>query len=214
MYKNSCVLVSMLLTLSVSFFVHSATDEEMVKWTFATYVNAVTNDKGILAYSSVDKNTRDYYDYVYKVSMDLSNENFSSISILDKIHILTVRYMISEDKLSKMNGEKLFIYAVNNGWVDKSRLLGISIGNVHIKEDFASGQVIVGGQPMPLNCHFYKEQGEWKIDVNIIAKWGESLFIQQQKLSGLSEDEFVFQVLKEMSRGKFNIDSARSPLKV
>jgi len=79
--------------------------------------------------------------------------------------VLIVRHRVSKENILKFDGKALMIYTINNRMIDKSRVMGLTIGGLTVENNFAKGQIIANRIESPFFLHFFKENGQWKYDL-------------------------------------------------
>ena len=167
---------------------------------FTAFKTAVMESNGEKAYEIVDKNTRDYYDRIYKVIMEYNQEQLKQLTLGEKLQVLTYRHRIPQQTLKKLSGKKLFIHIFNEGWsVDEVKV--IYSDKVQIKGETASMSAKANGKKISLVYKFNKESDAWKMDLAAVNKNAEGYINATFKNTGLSEREFLFKVIG-MSNGK------------
>ena len=86
--------------------------------------------------------------------------------------------------------------------IGKSSVQRNRIGEVKLNGDMAKGQIVSGEQITPVYFDFNKEKGVWKIDLTSVFSLGTIGFKQVLKKSGLKENEYLMQVLEQMTGKK------------
>jgi hypothetical protein len=189
-----------------------ASEEKLVRKSFENYKKSILNDKGEEAVKYVDKRTIKYYGDMLELVKNADSVEVESLSILDKLMVFTIRHRASKDDILRFDGKKLFVYAIESGMVGKSSVATNSVGEVIINDNFAKGQFIMDGKKVPFYFHFYKEEGQWKIDLTSLFPTAMGAFDKMAEESELSENEFLFFVL-EIATGKKPGNEIWSPIK-
>ena len=176
-------------------------EEKSVRDAFDNYKSAILNDKGDEAVKYVDSRTIKYYSDILELVKNADSTQVSSLSLLDKLMVLSIRHRTSKEDILSFDGKGLLVYAIKSGMVGKNSVANNSIGEVTIDNNFAKGQFIANGQKAPFYFHFYKEEGQWKIDLTSIFSVSTMAFKKMVEDSGQSENEYLFSLL-EMLTGK------------
>lgn len=172
-------------------------DEELVRKSFDSYSKSLLNNNAEDVIKFVDSRTIKYYSNILDLVKNADSTKVESLSLIDKMMVLTIRHRVSKENILSFNGEKLLIYAIKNGMIDKGSAANISIGNVTIDNDFAKGQLISYGQVSPYYFHFYKE-GQWKFDLTSTFPIGiPALQKMADELGG--SNKFIFAALKQLT---------------
>lgn len=199
MRKTLNLLLFILSTASLS--IAQDTEQALIKEAFEQYKSAILSDKGEEAVEYVDRHTLQYYADVLDQTKQADSATLDSLNLLDKLMVLLIRHQSPREKILSLDGRGLFVYAVNNGMVGKSGVSNNSIGALTIQENFAEGQILNQGQETPFNFHFYKEEGNWKIDLTSIFSVSIAAFQQLIEESGQEENEYLLYIL-ELVNGK------------
>ena len=191
-------LVTILLTLSISSF-GQVTEEKNIKAAFNNYKASILNDKGVEAVKYVDRRTLKYYGEMLDLVKNAEREQVEQLSIVDKVMVFSVRHRTSKEEIFSFDGRGLFVYAIKSGMVGKNSDVNTEIGKVVVEGDFAKGQFISNGKETPLYFHFYKEEGEWKIDLTEMFPMAEMALKKMVDDSGLDESAYIFRLLEMLT---------------
>lgn len=186
----------LLLILLVLAYGCTTPETRRIHQTFDTYMQAIQDDQGVLAYSLIDRKTRKYWDELcYKV-VYAEKKDFVEFGLFDRIQVVLARLNIPDTHLIGMNGQALFEYAVNQGWVKNDSMQTLGLGEIGINGDFASGNAIARPETSSLyRFHFYKESEAWKIDLTELLKMAEAVLTHYQEESGTTEEDFIFEIV-------------------
>ncbi len=116
--------------------------------------------------------------------------------------VLSIRHRTSKEDILSFNGEKLFIYAIEQGMVGKSSIGNNAIGETIITDNFAKGTFLFQGQKTPYFFHFYKEDGQWKIDLTALFDISAGAFEQMIASSGKDENNYLLELLEILTGNK------------
>lgn len=176
-------------------------DSTAIQKSFKGYSTDILNDRGESAISHLDSRTLKYYDDILESIKHKDSITISSASILDKIMILMVRQKCTKEQINSFDGKKLLLYAINSGMVGKNSVMNNSIGRIKIDKDFAKGEMLVDGKSSNMYMHFYKEEGQWKIDLTSLYPMVEPAMQQAIKRSGQTENQFLVNII-QMTAGE------------
>jgi hypothetical protein len=176
-------------------------EEKLVKKLFDNYKSAILNDKGEEAVNYVDSKTIKYYSDILELVKTADSAKVETLSILDKLMVFTIRHKTSKNDILSFDGKSLLVFAIKNGIAGKNSGANNSIGEVIIEGAFAKGQFIDNGQKAPFYFHFYKEEGQWKIDLTSLFPVSAMAFKKMADESGENQNDFLFSLL-EMITGK------------
>lgn len=186
-------------------------DTTAVRECFNRYKSAILNDRGEEAAGYVDSRTLQYYSTMLELVKHADSTTLSTYSFFNKLMVLIVRHRTTKEELEPMDGKALLIYAINSGMVGKNSVARNEIGTVTVDDSFATGQLVNDGKPTPLNFHFYREEGQWKLDLTALFPTAETAMKAMVVESGEPEDEFLLTLL-EMTTGQKPDASVWQPL--
>lgn len=192
---------STLILLLILVFSCQAQDDKQVQKTFKAYKSAILNGNGKEAASYVDSHTINYYARMLDITRHADSAQVDTMSILDKIIILTLRAKVKKEQLHEMDGKSLIVYAINTGMIGKNTVNNFAIDHISVNKNFAQAQMMAQGQPIPMYMHFYKENGQWRVDLTSLFKTFSEAMAQLIEESGQTENEFLVKML-EASTGK------------
>jgi hypothetical protein len=175
---------------------------EAVRKSFDAYKEAILNDKGSEAAKWVDKQTLDWYEESRQLALKAGREKLESLSMFNRMQAILIRHRVPLAELEKMDGRGLFAYAVDNGWVGKSSVSGLAIGEVSITGAFAAGTLVREGKATALKFQFSIEEGVWKVKLLPLMKMAEPGLKAQAKRAGMTENEFIIQMTEAVSGRK------------
>jgi len=205
------ILLFIVLSSPQSLFVVD-TDEDKVIECYEKYKAAILNDRGIEAIKYIDSKTIDYYSDILDKALYADKDEVTKESLVNKLAILRIRHEIPLVDLRNMNGSSLVVYSINNAWVGKNAIIGLSVRNIKIESDFATANVYKDNKNIGLKYRFYNEEGQWKF--NFIFMLELSNLIMKQQLNNLgyeNEDDFIFDMLEAVS-GKKVTEEIFNPL--
>jgi hypothetical protein len=177
-------------------------EDNLVRQAFENYKSAILNDKGEEAVKYVDSRTIKYYGDIVDLVKHGDSTKVNSLSIMDKLMVFSVRHRASKEDIVSFDGKGLLVYAIKSGMVGKNSVANHAIGEVTFDNDFAKGQFIANGQKVPFFFHFYKENGQWKIDLTSIFSVSTMAIKKMVQDSEQDENEFLFSLLENVTGRK------------
>jgi len=162
MKSNLTILVLFILT---NFVVAQDNDLGLIRKNFDSYKTFLYNGNGGEAANLVDSHTIKYYGDIIELVKNADSLKVESLSLWDKIMVLTVRQRVSKENILNFDGKALLIHAINNGMIDKNGAGSFTLGDVTVDKNSAKGQLIFKGTGSPYFLNFYKESGQWKYDL-------------------------------------------------
>lgn len=173
--------------------------EKSVRKSFDHYKSAILNDKGEEAVDYVDSRTINYYSEILELVKTADSSKVETLSILDKFMVFSLRHVTPKEDILSFDGKSLLVYAIKSGMVGKNSVANSSIGDVIIEKDFAKGRFISNGQNSPFYFHFYKEEGQWKIDLTSLLPITAMAFKAMADESGENLNDYLFMLIEIMT---------------
>ncbi len=194
--------LSALFTILCVAVLAQTSDKELVQKTFDGYKSAILNDDAEKALGLIDTRTKKYYIELLEEIKNADSSRINSLSLLDKMTILSIRARAPREDIRKMKETDAFSFAVKNGMVGKDGTANNSIGEIVVDEQFAKAPVLSAGRPIPISFHFHKEEGQWKIDLTSLFAISNIAFKNLIAQSGQTENEFLFAILENLTGKK------------
>lgn len=162
---------------------------------FKGYQSALLEDDGVTAVGFLSDKTVAYYSDAIVKANTMSEDELRQESFLDRFTVLRVRDTFDSEQLATMTGEQLLVYAIEQSWIDKEGTALFQIRRVTLNNDFAAIRMTRDGAEIPFPFEAYNEDGRWKLDLTSVFAPANVGFVQQAEASGLTQDQFMHQVL-------------------
>jgi hypothetical protein len=163
------------------------------------------------AVAFVDKNTLDYYRKMRDLSLRANRETVGALSSINKLMVLSIRHRVPLESLQQMTPESLFAHAVDEGWIGKQSVINNELGDIAGSGASATGVHISAKKETLIKWVFRKEDDRWRMDLTSMIPVADQAMKHVIRQSGLSEDEFLTNILESVS-GKKVADTAWEPM--
>lgn len=173
-------------------------DEDSIRRAFGEYRNSVLSNNGTAALSHVSASTVEYYGAIQQLALRATPDIVKQANIGDRLLILMVRHRVDAETLKSMDGQKLFVHAVNQGWIGKNGVEKLEIGSVAVRNGIARALMVAGGKRTPIQITM-KEEGTWRVDLTSILPVTNEAFGQAVANMGMSENDFILLTLDSLS---------------
>jgi hypothetical protein len=181
---------------------------------YAQLVRAVEGGDGKTATSLASKSTLDYYERCRRLAIDSKGVDFADLKQLDVILIFQLRYLLSRERLSGMNGSEVFAWGVESGLVKKEVFKAISLDRVHVDGNIAFASLRKNGQPVKVErFRFAKENGQWKFDFAFLMPAFEKVFDDVRATANKSKTELAVYLLEKTYKQPIPFAILDGPLK-
>jgi hypothetical protein len=197
----------MLLLSSVA--VSSATEESAVEAVFVGYMSAATSHDGSAVAAAMSADTVRWWTAVIRKSSTARKEELMALPLYEAQSILFMRLRLSPKERRDWDGRIYFEKSYSKGWNSSQALQRIRdafpecVKSWKITQNEAFLSLTDKGQPVRGGFRFVKEQGVWKIDGLDQTRQVEERSNEALKLSGLSKEQFIEQMVARMTGGKF-----------
>lgn len=195
--KHLTLAFALLVTATLTGCGGSSPEEPAIRACFANYKKAIMAKNGQNAGAEIDTNTVEYYSRMRKHVLEASASQTKALGLMDRLIVLMARHRIPAAQVKEMDGKAFFIYAVDQGWVGE--VAQIELGRVNVTGTNAKGMHMMGNQKTEIDWQFNKENGKWLIDLTSNLPELEKIFKQSLAQQGLGENEFLFDVLEQLS---------------
>ena len=178
-----------------------------VKGTFETYRTALLQADYEAAWSIVDFHTKNFYSRAVQDGLSLARPNLNRLNPMNKFMVLRTRVEFRKPEIQKLTGRALFEAAVTNGWISRSTLeRAPALHRVTVQDQYAAGYMEEA--PQVPAFFFIKEAEGWKLSLwksfDLVNAQLRADMQKAQKESGLSDDEFLLETLRRIS--KYEVD--------
>ncbi len=175
-----------------------AQQEDSIKKVFYAYQAALLEDRGTDAAMLIDTRTIAYYNNLCQLAIYGEKMEVQGLPLIDRIIVLGIRHRSSLEEIKEFDGFKMFVYAVNKGFVGKNSVADIEVGELTVKGDFAKGEHIAKGKVTPLFFHFYLEENQWKLNLTEMIPILNVMMAKMIKDQGATEDEYMLMIMEQM----------------
>jgi hypothetical protein len=191
-----------ILLSAVILLISGCSNDDMVavEANFNAYKTALINNQGSEAAKLITSRSISYYESIREQALEASEAEVRSLSLPDKILVLSTRHRIASAKLLEMNGAELFAYGTEEGWTDISRMEKSEIDNISVQDDRAIGYIVFDGQQTDVPYYYIKEDGIWKFALWVQAQSSEEVLEEGIKYLGVTEDEYLMMLLELTGR--------------
>lgn len=177
-------------------------DKAKIHACFDAYKNSILNDQGEAATKYVSARTIQFYDSMAHFARTADSLLVDSLSIIDKITILTLRAHTPNNLLFSYEGREVFVFAINAGMVGKDDIRNNDIGKIYLDSTFARAMMMVNGVESPLAMHFHLEEGEWRMDLTSLFPITNTALEEVIEDGEMTENEFLEFVISYGLKGK------------
>jgi hypothetical protein len=123
-------------------------------------------------------------------------EELAGKSLVDRFSVARLRVDLPADRLAAMDGRAMLVHGVDQGYIDESSVAENQLGDIRIDGDRGFAQMVVQSRPSDVDYEFVRVGQDWKFDLAATIPLANATFMQTARESGLTEDEFVFELIE------------------
>jgi hypothetical protein len=167
------------------------------------YRHALLSADGKAAWKCVDSQTQEFYTQALKDALSAPKSKVEAMDFIPRFTVLRCRVEFSKEKLQAMTGEDMFVTAVDRQWISRASVTKMD-NMVVAKNDGKKAVLALAQQPSVPAFHLVLEDGGWKVDLTAIFDLGNKAMQHMAKDAGKTENEFIFDTLRRLTRLEFD----------
>lgn len=176
-------------------------DQQAVRQNFNAYKYALLNDLGNEAADLVSEKTLRRYDHLRQLALTSDTNELKELPSFTRLVVLAMRHHISASNLRKMQGREIFAFGIKNQWVAKDSVAPFELGNINVYGNYASGEVLHGGNLSSSFLEFRKENDVWRINLlPLLERVGKERSAQLNSYP--DENKTILAIIEQMSGRK------------
>jgi len=185
-------------------------DEDLIRDVFERYRKALLDADGAAALGAVDEATVEWYDAVLADALRVGRADLDERSLTQRFTILRLRIAFNRSELAAKSGREILAHAVREGWIGRSGVERAELGRLRVDGERA-GATIQGGPDSVDAFVFTRKDGRWRVSIVESMVLAEAAFERMRTQSGLSEEEFLLQLLSRVSRTQVDASVFEGP---
>lgn len=193
---------------------------EDVRKVFDQYKDALVRGDGVLARQLVDSGTLAYFEELKRLARSGSEAEVKARSFVDRLLIVSMRHALPTEVIETLTFEGLITTAMTEGWIRPETVAGLSMGEVTVDGDQASGVAVASGlsiAPTPpaaepataqadaalgVDYLFACEVGAWKFRFGSLVAQLDRLVSELTQQLGAEEDALIFSLVEAFTGKK------------
>ena len=187
-------------------------ETEDINLVFKKYTDALKRGQGNEALKYISQRTIDYYDALIYHTLYSDEKELNKVNILARTAILRMRHTQPLTFWDTMTAKKL----LGQMW-SRTQPPGtspqVNLADCKIDNYKATCVLQVNGESTEMQSIFYKENGEWKIDITSINSIGIEEMKYDMKKRGITETEYILITIEELENISVRREDLYKPLK-
>ncbi|EIF00359.1 hypothetical protein [Saccharomonospora glauca] len=175
-----------------------AADEQAVRDTFERFQAAFREQDGDAVVELVTTGTIGYYDELAELTATGGPEEIGARSMTDRMNIALLRHRLGAERVAQMDGRTLLSFAVREGFIDKSSVEGVELGEITFSGSTAVGTGTSPDQQAGLELaprNFAKEDGQWRVDLLPAIEATDKALVETAKKHNMTEDAVILKLV-------------------
>jgi len=177
-----------------------SSEKDKIREVFVNYKSAIRNGKGEDALKYLDSTSIKYYTGILNIIKSADSAKVSSLSLLDKMIVLSIRHDARKEEIILMKGLDVFLYALKKGMIGNAS--NFEIGDILMDKNVAKCQIFSKGSKSNLYFVLHKEKEHWKLNVTSLFDNVNLAIKHLIEDSGASENEYLYLLLESMNGKK------------
>jgi len=206
MRRRSVVALLALLVVGSGASAAAPDDEDQVRQVFVAYKKALMEGDGDVAAALVDTGTLDYFEAIKGLSLEGREDEIRGRPFIDRLLIVTIRHELDPSLLRGMELRDLLRHAIDAGWIARSSIAQLDIGDVSVEGDEATGVALAGAMAAssdpdaePLFYRFVREDGVWRFRFASLVASLNRIVTDFARQMGAAEDDLIFMLVQTLS---------------
>lgn len=173
---------------------------------FDKYQEALLVKDGRTATQTLSARTFSYYEDLLEHALYDGKTQLLTLNTIDILAVLSSRLKIEQAQLKEMTAQTYIASAIDLGMIgDSAQLSVLDIATPRVMNKKAEAELFINKRYTGFYMQFYKEKGEWKLDIVPMMHMALSALEQLQAESGLTKEAYIFMLLGFANEGKVDI---------
>ena len=170
--------------------------ESAIRGVFDDYRAALLAGDGADAYGFLSQSSIDYYVEMRDLALTAPRAELEARSLVDRLHVLTLRYVLAPQRLESMEPVDVVAYAVESGLIGQGTLQQQGLDEITVDVDQAEATIVSEGSGTEFTYSFVQDPGGWKMDLLGILDSANETFRDLIEEEGISEMTFIFDTIE------------------
>lgn len=173
-----------------------SSDDQEIRDVFNGYRAALLAGDGVAAFEALSQSTIDFYVEMRDLALTASKKDLQKRSLVDRLHALTLRYVLAPQRLEKMSPTEIVAYAVDTGLIGQGTLQLQELEDIKILGDIAEATVTSDGDKTQFTYEFVRDEGGWRLNLLVVLEVAEERFVGLIESEGITETALIFDTIE------------------
>ena len=174
----------------------ASTDDQEIRENFDSYRNALLAGDGTAAFGALSGSSVDFYVEMRDLALTAPRKELEKRSLIDRLHSLTLRYVLAPQRLEGMTPTEIVAYAVDAGLIGQGTLQLQELEEITVDGDVAEATVTSDGNQSEFTYEFVRDEDGWKINLLVILDAANERFVDLVAKEGITETAFIFDTIE------------------
>ena len=163
---------------------------------FDNYRSALLAGDGAAAHGFLSQSSIDFYVEMRDLALTAPRAELEVRSLVDRLHVLTLRYVLAPQRLESMEPVDVVAYAVESGLIGQGTLQRQELDEITVEGDEAEATILSEGSGTEFTYSFVEDPGGWRMDLLGILDAANETFRDLIEREGISETTFIFDTIE------------------
>ncbi|MBK5228932.1 MAG: hypothetical protein JJE05_10530 [Actinobacteria bacterium] len=170
--------------------------ESAIRGVFDDYRAALLAGDGAAAHGFLSQASIDFYVEMRDLALTAPRSELEARSLVERLHVLTLRYVLAPQRLESMEPVDVIAYAVESGLIGQGTLQQQELDEVTVDGDEAEATIVSEGSGTEFTYGFVEDPGGWKMDLLGILDVANETFRGLIEDESISETTFIFDTIE------------------
>ncbi len=174
----------------------ASSDDQEIRENFDSYRNALLAGDGNAAFSTLSGSSVDFYVEMRDLALTAPRKELEKRSLIDRLHTLTLRYVLAPPRLEEMTPTEIVAYSVDTGLIGQGTLQLQELEDIKIHGDVAEATVTSDGNQSEFTYEFVRDDEGWRINLIVVLDAANERFVDLIAKEGITETAFIFDTIE------------------
>lgn len=171
-----------------------------IREVFERTTAAIKAEKSLIVVNNIDDLTFQHFAEMHRLALRATATEVRKLPSSSRLYVLMLRHLVPSEELEVMRTRDVALQLFDAGVMGMISRGEWSMGEVWIEGMEATAQIIVADEPLPLEWHFMKQGGEWKMNLISLLTISDIAMKDWAAEEGLTENEYILKTLEVLSQ--------------
>ncbi len=177
-----------------------AKERPVIREVFERTTAAIKAGNSLVVVDNIDDMTFQHFAEMRRLALRATATEVRNLPSSSRLYVLMLRHLVPPEELEAMRTRDVALQLFDAGIMGMMSRGEWTMGEVWVEGMEATAQIIVADEPLPLEWHFMKQGGEWKIDLISLLTISDIAMKHWAAEEGLTENEYILMTLEALSQ--------------